>query len=623
MSDHEPNADRIIDLAGAICDETASANDVAELDSIVVADDASRRDYWDFCWIHATLGMEARVHRALRKAREKDGLDTSNLNPWESDALLDTEPHNAPAPTVQTVAFPSSSLQGAFGYFAAGWPVAYLIATVIVAIGLVIGAVTHVSQPIEIVREVRPATESRTLPEPAKEHVGQITDMADCQWEGSGESRQRSAVSGQQLQSTNHFVSLGDTFALKSGLLEITYDTGAKVILQGPVTYEVESPAGGYLSVGKLTAKLEKRSAVSDQRSESANQKSEIRNQKSLLPVPCPLFSVRTPTAVVTDLGTEFGVEVDESGATQSHVFRGSVTVRMLANPLHAAESERVLHENQSTRVECGAGHALVVIPVAESARFVRQMPKPSVTTLDLVDMVAGGDGHSSRRGRGIDPTTGLTNNVQPENVNAQGDYKYHRVAGSPLVDGIFIPDGSKGPVQIDSAGHTFPDCPTTDNCSWAYVWAGGELPPAIGSRMSAKLAGVDYTATEHSLLVIHSNKGITFDLAAVRRSNPGCEVLRFRATAGNVEAESEKGAAVSADIWVLVDGEVRFKRREFNSYNGAAPVAIPIRASDRFLTLAVTDAGNSYMCDQIIFGDPKLELAMPKVPPSDAKQVP
>ena len=41
--------------------------------------------------------------------------------------------------------------------------------------------------------------------------------------------------------------------------MEITYDTGAKVILQGPVTYEVESPNGGYLSVGKLTGKLEKK----------------------------------------------------------------------------------------------------------------------------------------------------------------------------------------------------------------------------------------------------------------------------------------------------------------------------------------------------------------------------
>ena len=54
-------------------------------------------------------------------------------------------------------------------------------------------------------------------------------------------------------------MALGDKFALASGLMEITYDTGAKVILQGPVTYEVESKDGGFLSVGKLTARVERR----------------------------------------------------------------------------------------------------------------------------------------------------------------------------------------------------------------------------------------------------------------------------------------------------------------------------------------------------------------------------
>ena len=82
---------------------------------------------------------------------------------------------------------------------------------------------------------------------------------------------------------------------------------GAKVILQGPCTYEVESARGGFLSLGKLTA----------QGGEEGQGVGSRRNPKSLIPHPTihyPLFSVRTPTAVVTDLGTEFGVEVDEAG---------------------------------------------------------------------------------------------------------------------------------------------------------------------------------------------------------------------------------------------------------------------------------------------------------------------
>ena len=41
-------------------------------------------------------------------------------------------------------------------------------------------------------------------------------------------------------------VPLGRKYALASGLMEITYDTGAKVILQGPATYEMEAN-GGYI----------------------------------------------------------------------------------------------------------------------------------------------------------------------------------------------------------------------------------------------------------------------------------------------------------------------------------------------------------------------------------------
>ena len=68
--------------------------------------------------------------------------------------------------------------------------------------------------------------------------------MVDCKWAGTAFDAPG--------------VPLGRKYELASGLVEITYDTGAKIILQGPVTYEVESGNGGYLAVGKLTARVEK-----------------------------------------------------------------------------------------------------------------------------------------------------------------------------------------------------------------------------------------------------------------------------------------------------------------------------------------------------------------------------
>ena len=37
--------------------------------------------------------------------------------------------------------------------------------------------------------------------------------------------------------------------------------------------------------------------------------------------------------------------------------------------------------------------------------------------------------------------------------------------------------------------------------------------------------------------------------------------------------------------------------------------MSIPIKSTDRFLTLASTDGGDGLMWDWILFGDPRLEL--------------
>ena len=78
--------------------------------------------------------------------------------------------------------------------------------------------------------------------------VGRITGMVDCRWaDPATEAFDRDDVP------------LGRKYALASGFMEITYNSGAKVILQGPATYEVESASGGFLSLGKLTARVEKK----------------------------------------------------------------------------------------------------------------------------------------------------------------------------------------------------------------------------------------------------------------------------------------------------------------------------------------------------------------------------
>jgi len=188
--------------------------------------------------------------------------------------------------------------------------------------------------------------------------VARITDMVECQWaKRAPDAEPNASTSSEPELSVSCQVASGRLIGLDSGLLEMTYDTGAKVILQGPVAFQV-SDSGGFLIVGKLTGKLEK----------AANRS----NPQPPIPSPSP-FAIRTPTAMVTDLGTEFGVEVDQEGRTTSHVFRGSVQLRLIGD----AEEQPgiVLKENESVRVEPANGQVARVHPVVLAPdRFVRNM---------------------------------------------------------------------------------------------------------------------------------------------------------------------------------------------------------------------------------------------------------
>jgi hypothetical protein len=113
-------------------------------------------------------------------------------------------------------------------------------------------------------------------------------------------------------------------------------------------------------------------------------------------------------------------------------------------------------------------------------------------------------------------------------------------------------------------------------------------------------------------LIFLHANKGITFDLDAVRTANPGHKPVRFCAVAGNTGAATVEGKSTYADLWVLVDGRSRWQRRQINGSHGAFSIVIPLDRNDRFLTLVATDGGDNILADWTMFGDLQIELSSP-----------
>ena len=138
--------------------------------------------------------------------------------------------------------------------------------------------------------------------------------------------------------------------------MEITYDTGAKVILQGPVTYEVESAAGGYL-VGWQ--------ADGEAGEKGGREEVLIPNPQSLI-----LCLFRTPTATVTDLGTEFGVEVGKDSSDVC-VFAGTMEVATRSGNGKVA-NRILLTANGQRSARTRVGHTAVTPVAVNPEAFVR-----------------------------------------------------------------------------------------------------------------------------------------------------------------------------------------------------------------------------------------------------------
>ncbi|WP_197451176.1 DUF1553 domain-containing protein [Rosistilla oblonga] len=220
---------------------------------------------------------------------------------------------------------------------------------------------------------------------------------------------------------------------------------------------------------------------------------------------------------------------------------------------------------------------------------------------VDLADIVGGGNGYGSgKKGRGIDPRTGL---VQESSVSSLSDVRsgHFSASDTPFVDGVFIPASSK--TQISSTGVFVSELPNNSGNAWDAIRNG-----PVTSQFSSKLGSTDYNADGHSMIGLHANAGITFDLDAMRDAlaagNPDVsktDAFEFSTTVGYGGRTVEP----SAEFHILFDGELILRKRI--GRNDVVHVSRAIPAKTRFLTLISTDGGNGYGHDQVSFGDPRI----------------
>ena len=309
----------------------------------------------------AYMDLHAQVQWLTRGEEKKVTIEASNAVAIADEEI---ELSHSSLPSLSTNHYPLSA------NFVGGPVFSYMVATVVLSVMLLSAwayKITH--DQGEFV--VRPKSSSSVV-DPEFVFVGRVTDMRDCTWKDDNTATIIGAA-----------VSLGRKYSLSAGLMEITYRSGAVVILEGPCDYEVNSDVGGRLQLGKLVARVGKKVAsgqwlVASANPQAAPAPSPQPPTPSLSTLHSPLFTISTPTAIVTDLGTEFGVEVDKEGKTLSHVFRGLVGVRT-ANGSYTQIV--VLRENESVRVEKADDIGVVMITtgvdVGATPKFVRRMFEP------------------------------------------------------------------------------------------------------------------------------------------------------------------------------------------------------------------------------------------------------
>jgi hypothetical protein len=413
---------------------------------------------------------------------------------------------------------------------------------------------------------------------PKQEPVAVLTDSIDAQWHSVNAD----------IQSGFLFYNTDDPVLLKKGIVEIEFDYGAKVVIEGPTEFACKSGNQIYINYGRLYARVPARATG---------------------------FTVETENSRIVDLGTEFGVQVNVDGLTELHVHKG------LTKLLTGKKKDKGVFS-------IAEGQAMAVSPDGESVkeirlkqdRFVQQiysetgLLRKGQQFVDLADIVGGGNGFGTgRRDIEINPVAGRPGDISVG--DRISDNAYRSFPSNLFIDGIFVPNGGKTKQIVSSAGDVFSQCPATQSNYYVGITTG--LSGLDGRPI--EMDGVDYGQPDRRSIFMHANLGITYDLKAIRNQLDDVRLTRFKATVGLCNSSWRE---CNADIWVLVDGQVRYGRKNVRQKGILDVLDIELSENDRFLTLVTTDGGDpevvyddrnepvySIQSDWCLFAEPRLIL--------------
>ena len=367
MNNGDPIDDDVLQLARGMCDGTIREDELVHLNALLAASEQNRQRYLDYVGIHADLkwrfGGVSHDLPADESALDLPGKSNqvrmrAKRRPifWREIVELGQDFAQQPLSIVLLVL---SLLSGG----------------VLVATFLSINATPRHSPVSRSPIEQAPVAKLPMNGEPPVS-VATVSQLNNAAWDISGQPAGDGLTAGKRLR-------------LSSGFAEITFDSQAKVIIEGPIDITISGANGCILDSGKLVAQVPKSARG---------------------------FAVQTPTLTIVDLGTEFGVQVIKAsappgrttsehvvqspvveGSTEVHVLRGevSITRSMHDRPQAAAISKpTLLTTGQAVRTT--AESPQLEPKAADRSKFVCQLRGTAPSDGLIAHWPLNGDGRAT-----------------------------------------------------------------------------------------------------------------------------------------------------------------------------------------------------------------------------------
>jgi hypothetical protein len=324
--------------------------------------------------------------------------------------------------------------------------------------------------------------------------VARFGALQDCRW-----------VDAKLNVAPGDGVRRGQRVELASGSVEIEFRSGAVATLLGPCIFEVESAMGGFLTLGQMKT----RAATPESKG----------------------FTVRTRTARVVDLGTEFVTSAGADGLSRVEVTSGEVVV-------HVVGERTPQHLQQGDALSVEAGSAQVIARI-ESGDETSAFRFPTIEPPSDRDDADARQGHAVMRlvrgelrktpspGGGSGPLEALLDGRAQSSKDAP-------------TESVFMDDGTSGWLQLDLGSAV--SITKINTYSWhqalkeadnrvravqQFVLYGfaGDAPPAIAAdRVSAGWVPIARVNTDESFQIIERTD---------RPAQQACSISSTRGTLG------------------------------------------------------------------------------------------